>query len=294
VVAEALASHADLVIAAGGDGTVRAVADGLAGSGVPLGLVPEGTANLLACNLGRPLDEEEAIDVALTGHAHPIDLIKLTVDGRAEPFAVMAGIEVDAAIMAEINEDLKAKIGSAAYLIVAGRALGRLLVPMTVVVDGGAPIHRNAMLIAIGNIGELTGGLTLIPGAKPDDGRLDYYIASPRTLRHWVQLGLRFLTRQPKRDDQVDRGTARTITVTLQDGDNYQLDGDVVGQCHELLAEVVPGALTVNRLAAQSVSAAESPVHAVGPAPLPSDQILRSRRWRTRWALNQGTFDRAR
>jgi diacylglycerol kinase (ATP) len=243
--AEALARDVDLVIAAGGDGTVRAVADGLAGTGVPLGLVPAGTANLLARNLGIPLDEDEAIEVALTGRAHGIDLVKLTVDGRAEHFAVLAGIGVDAAIMAETDEDLKAKLGPAAYLLAAGKALGRLPVKASVVIDGRRPIRRHAMLIAIGNVGELTGNLTLIPGARADDGLLDYYIASPRTIQHWVRVGLRLLTRRPKRDDQVDQGTARKIAITLREPDNYQLDGDVVGSCQELTAEIVPDALTV-------------------------------------------------
>jgi diacylglycerol kinase family enzyme len=111
---QAVAEQVDLVIGAGGDGTIRYVADGLACSGIPLGLVPAGTGNLLARNLDLPLEEVDAIKVALSGQVRQIDLVKITVDDRApEHFAVMAGIGVDAMIMDETDEDLKDKVGSA-------------------------------------------------------------------------------------------------------------------------------------------------------------------------------------
>ena len=92
----------DLVIGAGGDGTIRYVADGLAHSGIPLGLVPAGTGNLLARNLNLPLEEVEAVEVALGGDLRQVDLVKITVDDRPpEHFAVMAGIGIDAMIMDE-------------------------------------------------------------------------------------------------------------------------------------------------------------------------------------------------
>ena len=124
---QALTEQVDLVIGAGGDGTIRYVADGLAHSGIPMGLVPAGTGNLLARNLDLPLEEMEAIEVALGGHVRLIDLVEITVDDRpSEHFAVMAGIGIDAMMMDETNEDLKDKVGSAAYFVAAGKALGRL------------------------------------------------------------------------------------------------------------------------------------------------------------------------
>src|SRR4051794_20562064 len=128
---EALAAEVDLVIGAGGDGTVRIVAGELAGSHVPMGVVAAGTANLLARNLDLPLTEPEALDVALALHTRDIDLIELTVDGSTQQrYAVMAGVGVDAMIMDEVNPDLKATVGPAAYFLAAGKALGRL--PMRV------------------------------------------------------------------------------------------------------------------------------------------------------------------
>jgi diacylglycerol kinase (ATP) len=243
---QAVAAHVDLVIAAGGDGTIRAVADALAHTGIPLGLVPAGTGNLLARNLDLPLEEVDAIEVALSGQVRQLDLVKIIVDDRApEHFAVMAGIGVDAVIMDETDEGLKDKIGSAAYFVAAAKALGRLPVRMTVQLDGNRPIRRQAMLCVIGNVGTLRGNLTLIPGARPDDGLLDIYIASPRRFRHWVKIALRLMTRRAKKDDQVDQHTGKRVRIRIHEKDNYQLDGDVVGEATTLDAEIQPGALAL-------------------------------------------------
>jgi diacylglycerol kinase (ATP) len=243
---QAVAEQVDLVIGAGGDGTIRAVADGLAHTGIPLGLVPAGTGNLLARNLDLPLEEADAIEVALDAQQRLVDLVKITVDDRApEHFAVMAGIGVDAMIMDETNEDLKDKVGSAAYFVAAGKALGRLPVRMTVQLDSNRPLRRHAMVCVIGNVGTLRGNLTLIPGATPDDGLLDLYIASPRQLRHWLKLALRLITRRPKKDDQVDQRKGKNVRIIIDGKDNYQLDGDVVGESTTLFAEIQPGALTI-------------------------------------------------
>ena len=243
---QAVAAHVDLVIAAGGDGTIRAVADALAHTGIPLGLVPAGTGNLLARNLDLPLEEVDAIEVALSGQVRQLDLVKIIVDDRApEHFAVMAGIGVDAVIMDETGEGLKDKVGSAAYFVAAAKALGRLPVRMTVQLDGNRPVRRQAMLCVIGNVGTLRGNLTLIPGARPDDGLLDIYIASPRRFRHWVKIALRLMTRRAKKDDQVDQHTGKRVRIRIHEKDNYQLDGDVIGEATTLDAEIQPGALAL-------------------------------------------------
>jgi diacylglycerol kinase (ATP) len=243
---QAVAEQVDLVIGAGGDGTIRYVADGLAHTGIPLGLVPAGTGNLLARNLDLPLDEVEAIEAALSGQLRRIDLVRITVDDRApEHFAVMAGIGVDAMIMDETNEDLKDKVGSAAYFVAAAKALGRLPIRLKVQLDNNRPVRRHAMLCVIGNVGTLRGNLTLIPGASPDDGLLDLYIASPRRFRHWVKVALRLITRRAKKDDQVDQHMGRRVRIMIDGKDNYQLDGDVVGESTTLFAEIQQGALAI-------------------------------------------------
>jgi diacylglycerol kinase (ATP) len=244
--AQAVEQQVDLVIGAGGDGTIRVVANGLAGSGIPMGIVPAGTGNLLARNLDLPLDEASTIDIALARRTHSIDLVKITVDGTpGEHFAVMAGMGVDAVIMDETNPNLKAKIGSAAYFIAAGKALGRLPMDIEVIVDGRRHRRRHAIVCIIGNVGELTGNITLIPEARPDDGLIDIYVASPHRLTHWLRVFWRLITGRRHSDDQVDQWRGRRVEVKINRKENFQLDGDVAGECRTLIAEVRPGALDV-------------------------------------------------
>nr|WP_294692155.1 diacylglycerol kinase family protein [uncultured Friedmanniella sp.] len=243
---QALAAGVDLVIAAGGDGTVRVVADTMAGRGVTMAIVPAGTGNLLARNLELPLQEAAALDVALAGRTGSVDLVELTVDDhRPEHFAVMAGIGVDAMIMDEVDPDLKKKVGPAAYFLAAGKALNQLPIPMEISVDGGRRRRRRAMTCLVGNVGKLPGGLVLMPDAEFDDGHLDVYVASPQRFRHWLKLALRVVTRREQRDDQVDSWQGRRVVIQLREPESYQLDGDVAGEGRRLVAQVKPRALDV-------------------------------------------------
>jgi len=242
-----VSAQVDRVIAAGGDGTIRMVADRLAGSGIPMAVVPVGTGNLLARNLDIPLSEADAIQIAFGDHTRDIDLIKVTVNGEpSEHFAVIGGLGVDAMIMEETNPQLKDVIGAGAYFIAAGKALGRTPIEMRIALDDRRAYRRNAMICAIGNVGTLAGNLTLMPEAQPDDGRLDVYVASPHRLSHWVRVFIRLITRRPRRDDHVDVWQARRVEVRLKHRDAYQLDGDVVGECLSLRAEVAPAALRIH------------------------------------------------
>jgi diacylglycerol kinase (ATP) len=246
ITADVVSANPDRVIAVGGDGTVRIVADRLAQSGIPMAVVPVGTGNLLARNLEIPLSELDALEVAFGEHTRDIDLIKLTVDGvPGEHFAVIAGLGVDAMIMDETRPELKDSIGAGAYFIAAAKALGRTPIDMRITLDDHRPRRRHAMICAIGNVGKLAGKLTLIPGAQPDDGRLDVYVASPHRLSHWLRTFLRLVTRRPRADDRVDQWRATQVEVRLRHPDPYQLDGDVIGDCRILRAEVRPSALTV-------------------------------------------------
>jgi diacylglycerol kinase (ATP) len=237
----------DRVIAVGGDGTIRMVADRLAGSGIPMAIVPVGTGNLLARNLDIPLSEAEAIQLAFGDNTRDIDLIKVTVDGEpGEHFAVIGGLGVDAMIMEETNPQLKNVIGPGAYFVAAGKALGRTPIEMRISLDDRRAYRRSAMICAIGNVGTLAGNLTLLPEAEPDDGRLDVYVASPHRLSHWVRVFMRLITRRPRRDDRVDVWQASRVEVRLKHRDPYQLDGDVVGECLSLRAEVAPAALRIH------------------------------------------------
>lgn len=244
--AQAVAERVDLVVGAGGDGTVRVICSGLAGTGIPFGVVAAGTSNLLARNLGIPRDEAAALRVAFDGADKAIDLVRLTADGRPEEhFAVMAGVGIDAVIMQDTNPDLKKTVGSAAYFVSAAKNANHPALHTTIRVDDRPVLRRKASVIVIGNVGLLPSGILLIPDAKPDDGLLDVLVASPRTVRDWVRLTAQVLTRRERGDDQLDRLTGRRVEITVDPRDQYQLDGDTVGECATLVAEIDPGALIV-------------------------------------------------
>ena len=244
--AQAVREGVDLVLGAGGDGTIRVICSGLAGTGIPFGLIPAGTGNLLAKNIGIPLDAALALDVALDGVDKPIDLVAVTVDSHTHHhFAVMAGIGIDAAIMDGTNADLKKAVGSAAYFVSAAQNANHEALRTRIRVDDAEPVERMAHVIVIGNVGFLQGNLPLIPDARPDDGLLDVLIASPVTVRDWAREVTRVVTRQRREDAQLDRYTGRTVTITVDRRDAYQLDGDTVGECRTMTAEVQPGALVV-------------------------------------------------
>lgn len=238
----------DLVLGAGGDGTIRVVSSGLAHSGIPFGLIPSGTGNLLAKNLGIPLDGPAALAVALDGEDWRIDLVRLTVDDREpEYFAVMAGIGIDAVILGSTNPDLKKAVGSAAYFVSAAQNARHPAANATFTVDDGEPFTRRSTVMVVGNVGYLQAGIPLIPDAVPDDGLLDLLIASPRRARDWVRLTARVLTRERRTDDRLERFVARKVVIEVADPDEYQLDGDTVGAGSRLVAEIAPGALIVRR-----------------------------------------------
>jgi diacylglycerol kinase family enzyme/membrane-associated phospholipid phosphatase len=240
----AVSEGVDLVLGAGGDGTIRVICAGLAGSGVPFGLIPAGTGNLLARNIGIPLDEGAALDVAFDGVDKAIDLVKITVDGGTpDHSAVMAGIGIDAVIMEGTDPNLKKAVGSAAYFVAAAQHANHPALRTTIQVDDEPAVKRRAHVIVIGNVGFLQGNIALIPDARPDDGILDVLVASPRTAADWVRITTRVLTRRKRPDAQIDRFTGSKVTITVEERDQYQLDGDTVGECQTMVAEIVPGAL---------------------------------------------------
>ncbi|HET9648911.1 MAG TPA: diacylglycerol kinase family protein [Microlunatus sp.] len=243
---QAREAEVELVIVAGGDGTVRLVADGLAGSGITLGIIPSGTGNLLARNLGLPLDREGALHVVLTGRERRIDLVELTVDGKdPEHFAVMAGAGVDSAIMADADPKLKEKLGPAAYFLAVGKALGRLPVKATFRIDGHHRRRREAMVVLIGNVGQLVGGIDLLPRATADDGLLHVFVASPHRIRDWLRAAAHIFGRRRGKGDTIDTFSGSRVELSVAEPENYQLDGDVIGEFTRLVAVVKPAALTV-------------------------------------------------
>lgn len=244
---QAAVNGADLVIVCGGDGTVREVCAELAGTGIPVGVVPAGTGNLLARNLEIPLFIRAAIDIALTGQDRAIDMVEVDGDG-IEPthFMVMAGMGFDAAIMEGVNEDLKKKVGWLAYVLSALKGLMFPTMKLEISVDGGPFTKHRARTCVIGNVGSLQGGMNLLPDATIDDGLLDVVLLYPRRFLSWIPLVLRVMTRREHNaGESVARMTGRTVVVRASGEVPRQLDGDTIGLGSELRMECVHGRVLV-------------------------------------------------
>lgn len=192
---EAVARGAKLVIACGGDGTVRSVAAGLEASPAPLGIVPLGTGNLLARNLGIPIGNlDRALAAAMGGTTKMVDLgrVTYTLQGteHTEVFLVMVGVGMDADIMTNTDEDLKRKVGWVAYVKSgAATVLNGHRIKARYSLDGEAPKDVHCRAVIVGNCGALQGGVVIMPGAQLADGLLDIVTLRPKGLVGWARLG---------------------------------------------------------------------------------------------------------
>jgi YegS/Rv2252/BmrU family lipid kinase len=239
---DAARAGASLVLVAGGDGTVRAAAEGLAHTGVPLGIIPQGTGNLLARNLDIPQDEASALDVALAGADRVLDLGRLD-DGTA--FAVMAGVGFDALMMREAPEKLKSVVGWPAYLVGGARSLRHRRLHITLRIDDEPPRQAVVRTVLVGNVGKLQGGMQLLPDASPDDGALDVALVAPRSPKDWVVLVVRGLVRRHRTDHRLELLRGRRIEVRARRSEARQVDGDLIDDGRGFVAEIEPGALVV-------------------------------------------------
>ena len=234
----AVSAGVDLVLACGGDGTVTACAEGVADTGTPLAIIPIGTGNLLARNIGLPTDLDEALAVALGGAQQPIDAGR--VNGRL--FVVMAGLGLDAQMLAGTSEPLKKRFGWFAYAISAIRHLGGRPVRLTVSTDGGRRRRMRANALIVGNVGWLRGGLPLLPDARPDDGKLDAVVLTVSGPVGWIAVLADVLLRRPARG-RVHRRQFTKLQVTLDTDQPWQLDGELMEPIRELTVEARQGAL---------------------------------------------------
>lgn len=243
---EAAVNGAHLVLAIGGDGTIRAVCDELAGTGVPVGIVPAGTGNLLARNLGIPLYLRSAVDAALNGQDRAIDMVDVSGDNMPDSnFLVMAGMGFDAAIMEGVNEQIKAKLGWLAYVWSGLKSLLFPAITVDVSVDGAEFTTHRARTVVIGNVGTLQAGMPLLPDADIDDGLIDVVLLNPRRFLSWLPLAARVLTRNKKTDETITRMRGREVVVRARTEAPRQLDGDLIAPGKELRAACVHGRLLV-------------------------------------------------
>ena len=264
---EAVKRGVDVVIAAGGDGTVRAAAEGLHESGIPLALLPAGTGNLLARNMDLTLgDMPDSVRTAFTGHDRRIDLgiVEIErVDGTREKkaFVVMAGIGLDAKMAANTDPELKKKVGWLAYIdpiVRAMRDTERVRVRFSV--DGGPERSMSVHTVMVGNCGSLPGNVLLLPEAAIDDGVFDIVALRPKGFFGWVQIWTKiFWENGVLRRNSVGRRLAgltrdvralryikaATITARLDHAEDFELDGDDFGEAIAFRAHVEADGLLV-------------------------------------------------
>jgi YegS/Rv2252/BmrU family lipid kinase len=234
----AVSAGVSLVLACGGDGTVTACAEGVAGTGVPLAIIPMGTGNLLARNVGVPVGLDDALAVALDGVQRPIDTGR--VNGRL--FVVMAGTGLDAEMLNDVSEPLKKRLGWLAYAISAARHLGDRPMRVTISADGRPGRRMRASALIVGNVGWLRGGLPLLPDARPDDGRLDAVVLIAGGLTRWLAVIADILLRRPA-PGRVYRAQFTTLRVTLDADRPWELDGEVMEPDLQLTVVAQPGDL---------------------------------------------------
>jgi diacylglycerol kinase (ATP) len=234
----AVSAGVGLVLACGGDGTVTACAEGVADTGVPLAIIPMGTGNLLARNIGLPIGLDEALAVALGGVQQPIDVGR--VNGTL--FVVMAGLGLDARMLSGTSDQLKKRLGWLAYAISAVRHLGDRPMRVTVSAEGGRRRRLRAGTLIVGNVGRLRGGLPLLPDARPDDGMLDAVVLIAGGLTGWLAVAGGILLRRPARGG-IYRIQFTELEVTLDQEQPWELDGEVMGSTGRLTVVAQPGAL---------------------------------------------------
>ncbi|HEX5203254.1 diacylglycerol/lipid kinase family protein [Paractinoplanes rhizophilus] len=235
---KAMADGAELIFVCGGDGTVMAVVGALAGTDVAMAVLPAGTGNLLAANLGLVGELPAAVQVALDGGRRRIDV---GVAGD-RCFAVMAGMGFDAQMLAGTSERAKKRIGWLAYVVGAAKHLRDRPMRARIVIDNRPPMPRRPRTVIVGNVGRLQGGVRLLSRADPADGKLDVAILSPNNLGHWARLSWAVLRRR-ERVPLMETFTAERVEIHTRRIEPRQLDGDLIEPGRSLKITIKPRAL---------------------------------------------------
>ena len=243
---QAVADGAELLIAHGGDGTIMEVASAVVGTATPVGILPAGTGNRLADNLGIRRGRRAATDAILHGHARTIDLGRFTgADGRVRYFAVAAGCGVDAETMHLASSRWKRILGGGAYVGAAVRAAAALR-RVEVRIETEAGVHEGcAVMVIVANCG---GIVPFTPPFSPrillDDGFFDIMVMDARTFPVAARVATRLLSGRPHGDAAITFLRARRAHVVATPDLPAQADGESAGRS-PFLAEIVAGGLTV-------------------------------------------------
>jgi YegS/Rv2252/BmrU family lipid kinase len=228
----------ETVFAVGGDGTVRACASALAGTETALAVMPMGTGNLLAANLHLPKEVGDVVAVATEGDRRHLDLG--VMDERC--FTVIAGMGLDAEMIHDAPEKLKARLGWPAYAVAAARHLCGRPMRVAISLDHAPPLNRAARTVLICNVGRLQGDMALLPAATPDDGLLDVAVLMPPRRRDWLALAWAMVRRKPT-PPTLEAFRAKHVDVETDRQQPRELDGDAIEPSRSLTATIRPAAL---------------------------------------------------
>lgn len=240
-VAELVAAGVDLLFVWGGDGTVQRCLTAVGAAPVTLAILPAGTANLFASNLGIPRDLEEAVRVGLTGRRRTIDLG--VVNG--ERFGVMAGVGFDAVMIRKADAGLKDRLGRLGYVVAGVSAVRGEAVFAQVTVDGRVWFEGPTTCVLVGNMGDVLGGVSAFPDARPDDGRLDVGVVTADSALDWARTVGRTVIGHPASSPFVTTTTGTRIDVDLAKELPFEVDGGARPETKRRCFRVLPAALKV-------------------------------------------------
>jgi diacylglycerol kinase (ATP) len=235
-----LKDGAELILAWGGDGVVRRCVDALKDARTPLGILPAGTSNLFATNLGIRKDIEEAVRVALRGDRRRIDVGRF----NGERFAVMAGAGFDAAMIKDADNH-KDRLGRAAYVLSGAANLDAKPFAAKIKVDGSRWYKGPATCILLGNVGSLFGGIEVFDDAQPDDGLLELGVVMAQGPVQLTRTVVRTALGKAEKSPFVRVTKARSVRVKLDRKVRYELDGGDRSKVTEFKVDVEPRAVTV-------------------------------------------------
>jgi YegS/Rv2252/BmrU family lipid kinase len=240
-VRRAVKQGADLIFVWGGDGMVQRCIDAVGDHEVPLAILPAGTGNLLARNLGIPQDIEVAVDIGLHGARRTIDAGRV----NGERFAVMAGTGLDALMIKDAGRDMKDRFGRAAYIWTGARHLRLEPFRAKIDVDGTRWFEGKTGCVLVGNVGKVFGGVEAFDDASPEDGRLELGVITAKGVTQWTRALLRTAVGSADKSPFVQTTKAKKIRVRLDRKMPYELDGGDHPAVKKLEIRVEPAAVTV-------------------------------------------------
>jgi len=237
----ALDAGASVIFVWGGDGMVQRCVDAVGKADVPIAILPAGTANLFASNLGIPRDITEAVHIGLHGTRRRLDTGVL----NGERFVVMAGAGFDAQMIGQADGALKDRVGKLAYVWTGARNIGGRRARTTITVDGKPWFRGKASCVLIGNVNRIVGGIEVFKGSRPDDGVLELGVVTARNAAQWARIMARMVSGHAEKSRFVRVTAGKKFDVRFDRKMPYELDGGARGKTKRMKFRVAAGGIEV-------------------------------------------------